>query len=518
MFRSLLLCLISVGLFCACDSDPVPLDVIQTDAGKISGSRSEDGQILSLKGIPFAEPPIGDLRWHPPKPTIPWTGVMACTTYSASPFQPEPQPFLMYTEEYLIPKEPISEDCLYLNVWTGAASAEEDLPVLVWIYGGGFATGGSACPIYDGEELARKGIVVVTINYRVGPFGFFAHPELTANSTVNASGNYGLLDQIAALKWVRNNISRFGGDPDQVTIAGQSAGAASVHSLMVSPLAKGLFHRAIGQSGSALMAPATSLKDAEQWGQEKAAAMGIGTIDSLRDLSADSLLSGLGTQFRPILDGYVLAKNPREMMSESDYNDVPLLVGWNLEEGFPGPAGNADEFSERLLAEYGPESASQLAVHYPSGSNEEAMASQRRLNTHQLFSQPVFDWASLHSRNGESSTFLYVFDHTPPGPDEFRQFTSHHTAEVPYALHTLHTLGRPWEPVDEKLEKLLSDYWVQFVKEGNPNLDNLPVWVEFEAGDPSLMKFSTTRQDVMTGMGPIPDLQAMEALQVARNR
>lgn len=518
MLRSLLLCLITIALICACDSDPIPLDIIQTDAGKVSGSRSEDGAILSLKGIPFAEPPVGDLRWQFPKPTIPWTGVMACTTYSASPFQPVPQPFLMYTEEYLIPKEPISEDCLYLNVWTGAESVDEELPVLVWIYGGGFSSGGSACPIYDGEELARKGIIVVTINYRVGPFGFFAHPELTATSTVNASGNYGLLDQIAALKWVQKNISRFGGDPDQVTIAGQSAGSASVHSLMLSPLAKGLFHRAIGQSGSALMAPAMSLKEAELAGMERATQMGIGTIDSLRDLPADSLLAGLGTQFRPILDGYVLAKNPREMMSESDYDDVPLLLGWNLEEGFPGPARNAEEFQQRLTLEYGAEGAVQLSSPYPIGSDEEAMASQRRLNTHQVFSLPVYEWASLHSQHGEASTFLYVFDHTPPGPEEFRQFASHHTAEVPYALHTLHTLDRPWEPVDEKLEKLLSDYWVQFVKEGNPNLDNLPVWVEFEAGDPSLMKFSTTRQDVMTGMGPVPDLPAMEELQRVRNR
>lgn len=480
--------------------------------------RSEDGSVLIFKGIPFAAPPVGDLRWKRPAPVTPWTGVMACTTFSASPFQPDPTPFMMYTEEYLIPDTPISEDCLYLNVWTHAESSDAELPVLVWMYGGGFATGGSACPIYDGEELARKGIVFVSLNYRVGPFGFLAHPDLTKESTVGASGNYGLLDQVAALKWVRNNISMFGGDPDRVTIAGQSAGAASVHCLMVSPLSKGLFHGAIGQSGSALMAPIQMLKDAEQEGAVKGAAMGIGTIDSLRDLSADSILSGFGTQFRPILDGYVLAKNPREMMSESDYNDVPLLVGWNLEEGFPGPAQTAAAFERRLLNEFGKEAFSGLKLHYPSGSDEEALASQRRLNTHQQFALPVQDWASLHSRNGMSSTFLYVFDHSPPGPEIFRQYSSHHTAEVPYTLHTLHHLDRPWAPVDLKLEHLLAEYWVQFVKTGNPNRDLLPVWVEFESNDPSLMKFSTTRQDVMTGMSPIPDLSGMEALRSTRGR
>ncbi|GAB3529593.1 hypothetical protein GCM10027443_09200 [Pontibacter brevis] len=218
---------------------PVP-GVITTQAGKVSGVRNLSGDVVSFRGIPFAAPPVGDLRWKAPQPVKPWAGVRKADAFGPSPMQAEPAPFSMWSEEFLIPKEPISEDCLYLNVWTGARSGKEKRPVLVWIYGGGFNSGGSAVPIYDGEAMAQKGIVFVSTNYRVGPFGFFAHPELTKESGKGASGNYGLMDQIAALQWVQQNIAAFGGDPANVTIAGQSAGAMSVHALVASPLAKGL--------------------------------------------------------------------------------------------------------------------------------------------------------------------------------------------------------------------------------------------------------------------------------------
>jgi para-nitrobenzyl esterase len=220
-------------------------NVVQTDAGKISGTISEDKSIHIFKGIPFAAPPVGDLRWKAPQPVTLWNGVKECADFSKSPIQGKPNEFGVYTREFLIKDEPLSEDCLYLNVWTGAKTPTEKRPVMVWIYGGGFVSGGTNVPIYDGEALAKKGIILVSINYRVGILGFLAHPELTKESPNHTSGNYGLMDQLAALKWVQKNIAAFGGDPANVTIAGQSAGSMSVNDLVASPLSRGLFNKAI---------------------------------------------------------------------------------------------------------------------------------------------------------------------------------------------------------------------------------------------------------------------------------
>src|SRR6476620_2662270 len=279
------------------------LSVVKTDAGLVSGTLKQDIHIF--KGIPFAAPPVGDLRWKAPQPVHQWGGVKVCDKFSASPMQASPAPFSMWTEEFLIPKEPISEDCLYLNVWTGASSSKEKRPVLVWIYGGGFGSGGTAVPIYDGEAMAKKGIVFVSINYRVGIFGFFAHPELTAESKNHASGNYGLLDQIAALKWVKKNIAAFGGDPNNVTIAGQSAGSMSVNCLVASPLAKGLFNKAIAESGASFINSFgnTTLQQAEENGVKTAASLKVNSIEALRKLTAAELMKAQSMR-GVIIDGY----------------------------------------------------------------------------------------------------------------------------------------------------------------------------------------------------------------------
>jgi para-nitrobenzyl esterase len=242
-------------------------DPVKTQAGRVAGTTNAGGDVRIFRGIPFAAPPVGALRWKAPQPVKPWTGVRNCTAFGPSPMQNDPAPFSMWTEEYLIPKDPIDEDCLYLNVWTGARSAAEKRPVLVWIYGGGFVSGGSAVPIYDGEAMAKKGILFVSINYRVGVFGFFAHPELTRESGRGASGNYGLMDQVAALQWVQQNIAAFGGDPGNVTVAGQSAGAMSVNCLVASPLAKGLFTKAIAHSGASFGRNILTLREAEAGGK-----------------------------------------------------------------------------------------------------------------------------------------------------------------------------------------------------------------------------------------------------------
>ena len=226
--------------------------ILKTDKGKIEGIYNDDKTIRIFKGIPYAAPPLGDLRWEAPQPANSWEGIKSCAEFSASPVQNKPEPFYCWTEEFIAQPEPLSEDCLYLNVWTSAKSPEDKQPVYVWIYGGGLVSGSSNCAIYDGEEMAKQGVVFVSLNYRVGVLGFMAHPELSAASDHSASGNYGFLDQIAALKWVQNNISAFGGDPNNVTIAGQSAGAFSVNTLIASPLAKDLFHKAILQSGGLL--------------------------------------------------------------------------------------------------------------------------------------------------------------------------------------------------------------------------------------------------------------------------
>ncbi|MDP5172270.1 MAG: carboxylesterase family protein [Bacteroidia bacterium] len=497
-------------LLISCEEKVETLDIIRLEAGSVSGTRSTDGQVLAFQGIPYAKPPVGELRWRPPQAVEAWTGIKACTSFGPSPMQQAPTPFMMYTADYLIPASPISEDCLTLNVWTPATTATEKLPVFVWIYGGGFVSGGSAVPIYDGEEFAKKGVVFVSVNYRVGIFGFFSHPDLTAESPFHASGNYGLMDQLAALRWIQKNIAAFGGNPDQVIIAGQSAGSMSVNALVASPLATSLFHGAIGESGASGTRPMLSRTEAESRGLAVDSLLGNIGLKGLRALSADTLLAKAGTGNGVVIDGYVLPKPVRELMTEGNYNDVPLITGWNANEGFLPNPKNSQDFIQSLKEEYGPEAAEILLRHYPAYTDAQALESQSRLSTHLMFGLPDLDWAEVQSGSGKSSVFLYYFDHTPPG--EFTQYKAHHTAEVPYALSTLDQLDRPWEPVDLKLEDILSDYWVNFAKTGNPNGPGLPVWVEYESADPTLMQLSSTKTDVMTGMVPVPHLSGLKAL------
>jgi para-nitrobenzyl esterase len=274
------------------------------DGFRCTGS---DGTVKIFKGIPYAAPPLGELRWKAPMPVPHWEGIRKCGIFPASAMQGKPAPILMWSREFMAPEEPLSEDCLYLNLWTAATTIGEKRPVIVWIHGGAFIGGSGSVPLYDGEEMAKKGVVFITINYRLGIFGFLAHPELSKESPYRVSGNYGILDQIAALQWIRNNVAAFGGDPGRVTIAGQSAGAFSVNALMVSPLAKGLFHRAIGQSGgmfSSDMGIVTNLENAELAGLKISEILKVVTISELRALSAEQLLKEetIGVN----IDGYVV--------------------------------------------------------------------------------------------------------------------------------------------------------------------------------------------------------------------
>ena len=489
MLKSPLLLIAVMGsIFFSCgksENDTIlSVDLIAVEGGMISGKTDSTGQVKIFKGIPFAAPPVGEWRWKAPQPVQPWKGIRACTENPAAPIQNPPVPFFAWSEEFLIPKEPISEDCLYLNIWTAAQKADEKRPVMVWIYGGGFGSGGNTVPLYDGEELAKKGIVVVALNYRVGMLGFLAHPELTAENPEQTSGNYGLLDQIAALEWVKNNIAAFGGDPDNVTIAGQSAGAFSVNALVVSPKAKGLFHKAIAQSGGMFnrgTGLVSGLQGAEERGKQLTDTLGI-TLADLRKIPADSLLKFPG-RFGPVVDGKVLP-SVRQAFEEGTFADVPLLTGWNADDRVSGNQPvTPEEFKANAKKQYGGRAGEYLQL-FPAGNEVELEESQKTIAI-LGFGFQNYTWARLQTEKGQRNAYLYYFTRIPPGEPNYGAF---HSAEFSYALHTLRNWNRPFEQVDYDLEKNMSDYWVNFVKNGNPNGEGLPEWPVFDPENPLVIE------------------------------
>jgi para-nitrobenzyl esterase len=490
----------SAFILCACIISMVTFaqktfDIVNTDAGSVSGTTNSDGDVHIFKGIPFAAPPVGELRWKPPQPVTPWTGVKKCDAFSASPMQASPVPFSMWSEEFLIRKEPISEDCLYLNVWTNAKSAGAKLPVLVWIYGGGFMSGGSNVPIYDGEAMAKKGIVFVSINYRVGIFGFFAHPDLTKESPAHASGNYGIMDQVAALKWVQKNITAFGGDPKNVAIAGQSAGSMSVNCLVATPLAKGLFNKAIAESGASVVTGVfgnNSLQQAEETGVKAAAALHANSIEDLRKMPASDLMKAQSVR-GVIIDGYVLPQSIAEIFAAGKENNVSLLTGWNENEGLMfGPAKKADDFQKQLTQQYGNDAQTALQ-YYPATSDSVANVSQLDLSRDMIFGVQNYSWANIASGQGKK-VYVYRFTRKVPGTGEYAKYGAFHTGEVPYAYNNLKFVNRPWENVDHELAAVMSSYWANFIKTGDPNGKNLPEWKAYNTKDKEVMMLGTTQQ------------------------
>ena len=485
---SLLISLSLLMMLTACNKTQVQqssMTVVRTEAGLVSGILEDSVHIF--KGVPFAAPPVGALRWKEPQPLSPWKDTLTCTKFAASPVQNYPKPFMMWTEEFIAPPQPLSEDCLYLNIWSGASKADDKLPVLVWIYGGGFASGSGACAIYDGKSLAKEGIVYITINYRVGVFGFMAHPELTAEAPHKSSGNYGLMDQIAALRWVKNNIAAFGGDPDKVTIAGQSAGSMSVQSLVASSLTEGLFRGAIAQSGAARSVK--TLQDAEKIGTSLSSKINSTSIESLRQLHADSVLSLANSlpfgSFFPILDGYVIPANFDSIFEKKRHQDVPVIAGWVLGDG--GLAINqpksASDFVKDASKSYGTRSGEFLKL-FPASSDEEAKASQEKLGLLQFAGSGDYRWAKANS----SDTYIYQFTYVPTDKPGFPNYGAFHTSEVPYALHTLALWDRPWKQADYDVERYMSGYWLNFVKSGNPNGEGLPVWAAYTPEEAVVME------------------------------
>jgi para-nitrobenzyl esterase len=459
----------------AAADDPRP---VHTAGGLVQGQKIADG-ITAYKGIPFAAAPVGKLRWRPPAPAAPWKGVRV-----AHDFSPDcPQATQKFASSAGVePRQ--SEDCLYLNVWTPARSQAAKLPVMVWIFGGGFQGGSAARPLYDGTRFAQKGAVLVTFNYRVGAIGFLAHPELSAESVNHRSGNYGILDQIAALKWVRKNAAAFGGDPNRVTIFGESAGSTSANILQASPLAKGLFARVIGESTSQMDAAAgllgrQSLAQAEQEGLRFASSLGAGSLAELRHLSADALLQPQQFFWPLIADGYVLPGDVYAIFAAGKQNDVPLLVGSNSAEGvnLRVPWIKPETQAEKTA----------YAQLYPEASGPEASSPEASTDTVEW---QMRSWATLQAKTGHSPAYLYWFDQSPPAAQN-APHGALHGAEIAYVFQNFDR-DRAWTDEDRHLGELMSQYWVNFAKSGDPNGPGLPVWPAYAADSPQVMEFSPT--------------------------
>ena len=454
---------------------------VMTDAGALQGLRA--GYLTIYRGVPFAAPPVGELRWREPQPVQPWEGVRKADAFAPACLQ----------MGVSMPGEnppPVSEDCLYLNVWTPAKSPRTRLPVMVWIPGGGFIAGSAGMPLYWGDRLARKGVIVVTIAYRLGPLGFLAHPELTRESPHGASGNYGLMDQIAALRWVQRNIGGFGGDPARVTIAGQSAGSNSVSLLIASPLAKGLFQRAIAESGGVFeplqIAPSYLLANAERDGEAYAASLGAHSIADLRKLPAPDLLKGNASAVsHPIVEPYVLPATPYEVFAGGLQSDVPTLIGFNAEEARAFIDLNkvrAATFTSDPPPWWPPPLKSPaLLSTFPHATDEEARRSRVELETALRYGWDVWAWARLQASRGHGDVYVYRFDHRPPFPADsiYADWGAAHYVELWYVFDHLDQEPWPWTPADRRLAELISSYWTNFVKQGDPNGPGLPAWPRF---------------------------------------
>lgn len=481
-------------------------DRVRIQSGELEGAQEPGSGVCAFKGIPFAAPPVGPLRWKAPRPVTNWTGIRKADEFGSRCMQGNP------FEDMVFRDKGISEDCLYLNVWTPAATAAERLPVMVWIYGGGFAAGGSSEPRQDGGNLARKGVVVVSFNYRLGVFGFFSHPDLTRESDRSASGNYGLLDQVAALEWVRKNIGAFGGDAHKVTIFGESAGSFSVSALMASPLAQGLFQRAIGESGAFLGStalPAKPRAQTEEAGRKFAESLAARSIEELRAKPADELqkaaLKAGAFSFAPNIDGYFLPEDVAAIYASGTQSHIPLLAGWNADEAsfeiaFAKEKPTAAGFAKQVQTQFGDRTEAFLKL-YPAATDEEARRSAQDLAGDRFIAFSTWKWMELHRETGKSPVYRYQFDQAPPAPADAKpespaaHLGAYHSAEIEFVFEALDSKHLPWRSEDRKVSDLMSSYWVNFAKTGNPNGAGLPRWPEYDSsGGWQVMHLSASPQ------------------------
>ena len=477
----------------AAHAQPAPAlgEAVQVENGALRGAPRDSQGLLVFKGVPFAAAPVGDLRWQAPQAAKSWQGPRDATRYGNRCWANVQVPSLAGRSGGV----PLNEDCLYLNVWTGAKASTERRPVMVWIHGGGFQFGTAGDPNTDGALLAQKGVVLVSVNYRLGVFGFFAHPQLRSEGRL--SGNFGILDQIAALKWVQANIANFGGDPKNVTIFGESAGSQAVSLLMGSPMAKGLFHRAIGQSGSSLQ-QLPSLADIGIRGAAYASALGASSVaksmEALRAMPAERInaaatwdfAGGAPMVFAPGIDGHVFPAGMAEIFRQGRQSDVPLLAGYNKREGFPFlvetlPHNTVAEFREAAQLVFGPDKMQEFLALYPTDTKVALNASAEELHADIRQKAETWAWLGLHSRTGKSAVYGYHFAYESP----YSPIASH-VADVAFVFGNLMPQffapkAPPAGPADRQLANEMMSYWVNFATQGDPNGPGLPTWPEFRA-------------------------------------
>jgi para-nitrobenzyl esterase len=502
------LVLLTVGVFSLVPSrgvvgaSPLPTaqglaEPIAVDGGLISGSPTPQwtyGERL-YRGIPYAAPPVGDLRWRPPQPVASWQGVKAADHFSPVCMQAATDTEGNAWREGLVPA---SEDCLYLNVWTPAQSADAKLPVMVFIYGGGNTRGAASENQYDGAYLAKKGVVFVSFNYRLNVFGFLAHPDLTSESEHHSSGNYALLDQIAALQWIQRNIAKFGGDPNTVMIFGHSAGASNVSSLLASPLAKGLFERALMESGSNL-AKGVPLADAEKTGVKFADSMGAHSISDLRKKSAEEILKAPRSQMGLIVDGWVLPQDVYSIFSAGKQNDVPIIIG-SVADDAPGPSPAPTKAADAVAnakKTYG-DLADQYLGAFPANTDQQATKSAAAFRTNRAEAN-ARALARLQVKTGNSKAYWYLFTHLSPFPEGLvwggrpaKDWGAYHGSELVYVFDAFPLQDWAWRPVDLKIGDTVSSMWTNFVKTGNPNGAGLPQWPAYDPQTNVLLNIGDT--------------------------
>ncbi len=488
-------------------------DIVKVEGGQIAGT--SDNGVRVFKAIAFAAPPVGALRWKAPQPVVPWAGVRTATDFGADCMQVPYPPDSPYARE----ARPVSEDCLFLNVWTTAAAgasrgAGRAMPVMLWIHGGAWTRGAAASPTFDGTALAKRGVVVVTTNYRLGVFGFFAHPELTAESPRHASGNYAILDHVAALEWVHKNIAAFGGDPEKVTIFGESAGSWSVNVTQATPLAKGLFRAAIGESGGQFARVAT-LAQAEKAGVALATSLGADSLSALRAVPAEKLNGLQSFRTGVNVDGYVLPQDVRSIFAAKQHTNVPVLVGSNANEWttlsnraqFPKTLDAYRKYVESQFGDYAIVDAA-----YPVKSDADIPNAMLALGRDRTFTLEMRTWARFVTTAGRKA-FLYQFTHVPPSPHA-NEWGAYHAAELGYVFGNLRGRGFAYTDVDRRLSDQMMQYWVNFATNGDPNGNGVPAWTAYEEAKEPYMDLGDTLQ--MKTHLLEPQLDALERAQRQR--
>ncbi len=471
----------------ACAAAPL---VTKTDKGEVAGKLSDDGHVRAFLGIPFAAPPVGPLRWKPPQPAERWKDVRSAQSYGSHCMQVNQFADMVFHDPGA------SEDCLTLNVWTPTDVAPgAKLPVMVWIYGGGYYAGSTSERRQDGESFAHKGVILVSMNYRLNIFGFFAHPALAAENSQHAAGNYGLMDQAAALQWVKRNIAAFGGDPSNITLFGESAGSFSVSSQMASPMAKDTLAHAIGESGGAFSSTSLPSSTAAVAGVKDEAfardVLGKTSLADLRAMSAADIVKAVEGQkspavrFGPDVDGLFLPDSVPAVYAAGRQAHIPLLAGWNRDEGgTPRDNVTLETYRKSAQTTWGPH-ADEFLKAYSATTDEEARRSSADLAADRFIAASTWEWIEAQVKTGGAPVYRYKFDRPSPG-DKFHPATSgvFHSSEIEYVFGNLQVRpAAPWKPEDYKLSDQMQDYWINFAKTGNPNGPGLPDWPVYVRGD-----------------------------------